>query len=436
MLKKALFPIVICVSLLASLPAFSDAAANLPVRTQMVLIKISPLFEGGEYAKAIQILKEFQAKKKGEKDTTYDHAEINFALGNCHMLLDQLQEARHYYLRTVERDPKHTYGWQNLAKAEYELENFMSASKAFYRSYELSGENDARLLYYTAVTRLLAGRLDDCLRYFTTLFAKHPDTILLQWKESLVQALIQADKPREALPYMIELAEGYTGKKQQRWQELLLQQYLSLEMRQKALELAQRLTRNQPTYATWWKALAHVWLQQERYDKAVAALTVYSYLTPLQKDEEKLLADLYMQQGVPQKAVIRYENFTKLEEDEQAQEALIRAYLTLGRTEHALEKLKTFGDTFPEQKRAMLQGEICYMLKDYAEAAIFYKRAAKSKGKESPRGYLMAAYSYWQLGNTLAAEENFQEAAKTKRYKKEAEKAIIQLASLGRNEKN
>lgn len=434
MLKTTVIPLFTCLFLLTIITPSLRAAESLPVRTQMALVKVRPLFEAGEYSKAIQILTEFRDKKKGDNDRTYDHAEINFALGNCYMLFDQLQEAKRYYARTVSRDPEHLHGWQNLAKAEYELENFTNASKAFYKSYELSGKTEAKLLYYTAVTELLAGRPDSSLGHFDTLLTTHPEAILLQWKESLIQALIQAGKPRRALPYMVELAENYTGKKQQRWQELLLQQYLSLEMRKDALQLAQQLTRNHPNHATWWKALSHVRLQQGRYDKAVAALTVYSYLGPMKKDEEKLLADLYMQQGVPQKAVISYENFSKLEEDEDVLEALVRAYLTLGHTRLALEKLNSFTHKLPAQKRAMLLGEICYQQKDYTQAATHYKRAAESKGKETPRAYLMAAYSYWQQGNTTAAEENFTEAARSKRYKKEAEKAITQLASLSQTE--
>ena len=59
----------------------------------MVLIKIAPLFDKARYNEAIVILNAFKNKKKDGKDTVHDHAEINFALGNCHMLLGEAQKS-------------------------------------------------------------------------------------------------------------------------------------------------------------------------------------------------------------------------------------------------------------------------------------------------------------------------------------------------------
>lgn len=406
------------------------SADTVPLRVQIVLSKVSPLFEQEQYQKAIVILKEFQSKKEGTDDDIYDHAEINFALGNCYMLIDKLDHARKYYSRTVDRNPEHLPGWQNLGKTEYDLGNHTAAATAYFTSYQLSEPKDAQFLYYSAVNLLMAEQHKKCLQQFKLLITQHPDSIRLEWKENYVYALIQADQPRQALPYMVELTEQYTGKKQQQWQELLLQQYMALDMRAKALNLAQILTRSDPTNPTWWKALTHIQLQREDYDKAVAALTIFSYLSPMTTEEEKLLGDLFMQQGIPQKAVIHYENHSKNKKNPQALEALVRAYLSLGRPELALKRLKAFASSFPPQKHALLQGEIHYLNKNFTEAAKSYSRAAELKGDSSPRAFLMAGYSHWQLGNFITAQRSFEEAAKTKAFKKEAEKAIEQLASI------
>ncbi|PHR28450.1 MAG: hypothetical protein COA36_06110 [Desulfotalea sp.] len=407
-----------------------NAADRLPIRVQMVLIKVQPLLEKNQYSQVIAVLEAFQKKTKGPKDAIHDHPEINFLLGNCYSLIGELHKAHTYYTQTLARKPNHLGAWQNLAKTEYELENYPAASKAFFKSYQLTDKTDATLLYYSAVTSLMAQQYQQCLHYFDLLLDRHPERISLQWKENLVYALIQTNAAPRAIPYMIELAEQFRGAKQKQWQEILLQQYMALEMRGKAMELVNVLTRSNPTVAVWWKALTHIQLQNEQYDKALAAMTIYSYLSPMTREEEKLLGDLYMQEGIPLKAVANYEHCVDKKVDQQTLVSLVRSYLSLDRPALALEKMNSMGGAIAAQKRSMLQAEIHYVMKDYKQAAKFYQLAAQSKGKNSARAYLMAAYSFWQQGNTTRAEENFHKAARTKRFKIEAEKAIKQLASL------
>ncbi len=423
-MKFFLTPILIIILFVCTPPHSVVAVNKLPLRVQMVLVKISPLFEKGQYEEAIVILNTFKKKKKGAEDKIHDHAEINFALGNCHMLLGELEKARNYYSDTVIRNQQHLSGWQNLAKTEYELENYIPASAAFHTSYDLTDKKDANLLYYCAVNLLMAQQYMECLNHFDTLLQQHQDAVTLAWKENLVYALIQEDKPKKALKYIVELADKFEGDKQQRWQEILLQQYMAMDMLKEAVDLVQILTRKAPTNPTWWKALTHIKLQQDHYDKALAALTIYSYLSPMKPDEEKLLGDLYLQQGVPQKAVIKYENYNKQEKNPQTVEALVRAYLSLGQPELALKKLEAFKANLKPQKCAMLQGEIYYAQKDFKRAAFHYNNAAKSTGNDAPRALLMTAYCYWQQGNSKDALKTFYKAAKTKQFKKEADSAI------------
>lgn len=424
MVKLLLTPILIVLLFLSGTQYTIASSARIPIRVQIVLSKIAPLLENEKYQEAIALLTEFKARKKDTKPNIGDHPEINFALGNCHMFLEQVEEARIWYSRTVKSDKNHLPGWQNLARTEYELDNFLAASVAFHTAYDLTDNKKADLLYYSAVNLLMADELQECLTQFDTLLQRHPADVTLEWKENLVHALIQADKPRKALKYIKELATNFTGEKQERWQEILLQQYMVLDMPREAIALAHILTRKDPTNPKWWKSIVHIQLQEDRLDKALAAMTIYSYLSPLKPDEEKLLGDLFMQQGVPKKAVTHYTNYSEKKNNPQTVESLISAYLSLGETEQALRKLKKFGTEFPEQKYEMLQGEIYYVQKEYKQAAIHYGKAAKAEGKHAPRAFLMTAYCYWQQGKTKEALEHFYNAAKTAQFKKEAEGAI------------
>ena len=429
-MKKTLF---ICFLLCMSFSLhYSEAfAANrLPLRVQMVLVKVAPLLEKQQYSQAIKLLDTFKNKADGPTDPVYNHAEIHFVLGNCYLLMEQLQQARASFLLAVAKNPKHVGAWQNLAKTEYELEHYNQASKAFFKTYLLTEKTKAKYLYFSAIALLIDGQYLASLKHFETLLATHPQAVTLQWKENLIYALIQAKKPEKALPYMIELCHGFTGKKQQKWQEILLQHYMALDMREEALNLAQTLTRQAPTVSLWWKGLTHIQLQYEQYKKALAAMTIYSFLTPLTSEEEKLLGDLYMQQGIPLKAAVYFEHYAHNKPSRQTILQLIRAYRSLGRNELALQKLNGFIQDHQDPKLEMERGEILYAMDRYSEAATTFERTAKGKGKHSAKAFLMAGYSYWQLGEYDKARATFSKITDMKQgFVNEAATALKQLTS-------
>ncbi len=433
-MKKTLF---ICLLLGMSLSLhYSEvfAANRLPLRVQIVLLKVAPLLEKQQYSQAIKLLDAFKNKADDPADPVYNHTEIHFVLGNCHLFMEQLQQARASFLLVVTKNPKHVGAWQNLAKTEYDLGHYNQASKAFFKTYLLTNRTKAKYLYYSAVTLLLDEQCLASLKYFETLLATHPQAVTLQWKENLIYALIQAKKPEKALPYMIELCHGFTGKKKQKWQEILLQHYMALDMREEALNLAQTLTRQAPTVALWWKGLTHIQLQYEQYTKALAAMTIYSFLTPLTSKEEKLLGDLYMQQGIPLKAAKYFEHNANKKPNRQTILQLIRAYRSLGRNELALQKLNSFMQDHQDPKLEMKQGEILYDMDHYSEAATTFERTARGKGKHSAKAFLMAGYSYWQLGNYDKARAAFSQTTEMQQgFVKEAATALKQLTRASIN---
>lgn len=141
---------------------------------------------------------------------------------------------------------------------------------------------------YSAVAYLMAGRSQPGIAAFDTLFNNHADQVRPAWRENYVHALLAAGLARRALPHMRILAEHTTGEKQIRWQEILLYQYLQLDMLEPARTYALLLTRQAPTRAKWWKALTHVYLQDGQYTPALTAMIVYSYLETLSDQEAKL----------------------------------------------------------------------------------------------------------------------------------------------------
>jgi tetratricopeptide (TPR) repeat protein len=390
-----------------------------------------------EYTRVVETLLAFQARggpvpEPGQPDPKgYHHPEIYFILGNCHLLLEHHALAAVAYRQTVARDAARTSAWLNLARTYYEMNQYAKAGRCFIRGYETAEVKTPEPLYYSAVTYLMADDHKRCIEIFGRLLAAHPAAVKPEWKEYLVHALLASDQPRRALPYIRELAHTYSGDKQIQWQEILLYQYMQLEMADEALDLALNLTRQAPTVAKWWKALTHIQLNGGREEEALAALTVYAFLTPLSMEQKKLLADLNLQLGIPVKAVPIYETCLKKKPNKELLQRLILAYRQLGRPKKALERINAITlDPKKDTDLMMLKGEMLYSLKQFAEAATAYRQAGRSGGRHSGRAWLMAGYAAWQIDDISASKDAFAKATKYKRERKAATTALRQLAQL------
>lgn len=406
------------------LGSLTAAPRDYPVRVRMVLVKVSPLLEKQKFQEVAEILKEFIGKASSPDDRVYNHAEVHFILGNCYALRDKPGEASAYFKRAVTQDPEHEGAWNNLAMSLYHLEKYREAGDAFLTSYELTEKEDAKLLYYSAITLLMAEQYPQFLKRFEQLFKAHPENVTLEWKENYVYGLLHADQPRKAIPYIVELARDFSGKKQRQWREILLQQYMALEMYKKGLRFLEYLTREEPTEPLWWKGLAHLYLQTGDHKKALASLTIYSFLSPLSDQERQLIADLYMQEGIPRRAALHYEKQIETKPERELLLRLSRSYLELDLPDKALQSLARIEEEDKNGEVAMTRGNILYSMKEYDQAAAAFEKAAKAKGKRGNRAQLMAGYSHWQLGSYQTAKELFTSAAEEKGLKNEAMKAI------------
>jgi predicted Zn-dependent protease len=102
-------------------------------------------------------------------------------------------------------------------------------------------------------------------------------------------------------------------------------------MKQKALAYARYLTRTHPEDPGWWKALAHVHLTDNRFEKALAAMLSYSYLTPLTREESRLVADLYLSCNIPLSAARQYEIWLAQHGDTLTEKQILERIKTISR---------------------------------------------------------------------------------------------------------
>ncbi len=407
---------------------------GMPPAVRIVLTKVSPLINQKAYDRAIEVLNVFQSRggpvpaSGGLDPKGYHHPEIYIALGTCHLLKNEYQAAVQAFEQALKQDPGRISAWLNLAKAAYELNDYSRAAHCFVQAYDNASDKNPEHLYYSAAVYLMAQRNEPSIAAFEKLFKNHPDRVAPAWRENFVHALLTADLPRRALPHIRLLAEHYTAEKQVQWQEILLHQYMQLDMREQASAYALFLTQQAPTRTKWWKALAHEYLQAGKYKPALTALTVYSHLEPLSDQETKLMADLHLQLGIPVKAAPLYEAVLQEKTDARLLHNLMLALQQLGRPEQALEALQRLAPGSKDPELLMLKADLLYNLERYEEAAQTYRQTAKADTRQKGRAWLMAGYAALQANDVDAGRRALKRAATFDRQRKAAMLAMRQLS--------
>ncbi len=419
----------------------AHGTADLPVPARVVLAKAGALMQEKAYSKAIDVLLAFQTRKRPASTATQNdpkgcyHPEVFFALGTCYLMQSSYDAAVNAYDQAVRRDPTFTAAWLNMAKACYEAHDYSRAAGCFEQAYEHSEEKNPEHLYYCAAAYLMDRKNAPGLIAFERLFEQHADAVQPAWRENYVHALLEAGRPKAALPHIRQLASEYTGEKQVQWQEILLHNYLQLDMQVEAHAYALYLTRQAPAMSKWWKALTHVELNAGRYDQALVAFTVFSYLTPLTAQENKLLADLNLQLGIPVKAAPLYEAVLHEKTDRRLIHNLMLALQQLGQPEEAVNALQRFAPGTRDPELLMCKADLLYSLERFEEAGQTYRRIARvgtGKSHQTGRAWLMAGYAALQANDVDACRSAFRKAATFKKHRKNALLAIQQLLETQR----
>lgn len=381
----------------------AEEMKDLPNPARVILAKAGKLMKDKEHGKAITLLVDFQAQggKAGEAENKgCRHAEVYAALGTCYLFDNKLEQAARALDLALQKDPRHLAALLNRAKAAYELHDYPKAAESFTKAYEVAPEKNPEHLYFAAVAYLLAKENKKSISLFEKILTTHHDAFHPEWRENMVHALLAAGENRRALPHIKELAETYRDANQVQWQEILLQQYLLLDMESEALTLVDMLTTRKPTDPKWWRALAHIHLQHNRYQPALATLLITSYLEPLSEQEKRLTADLYLQLGVPRQAVPVYESILKEKNNPQLLTNLIIALQQAGQTEQALTTLEKFAPAALSPELSMLKADLLYGLGKYKDAAQLYRKTADAgTSKQRDRALQMAEYAKVQAGN-------------------------------------
>ncbi len=404
----------------------------------VLLFRVSKLYSEEKYSEAAALIKKYCVQNKGAGEAP----ELLFALGNCCLAMKDYQCAVNSYRRAISIRPDNAPAWQNMANAQYNLGHYGQAAKSFLRAFELQGGKHPDLLYYSGICCLLSGDCHKAIKHFQRLLDSFHGNMDTRWKEGMVRALIACGRNRRAVPMLEELVSIYTGEKKKQWGEILLYQYVQMKMYRKAHRLAQELARLFPADDHCWKVLSQVALEQGATEEALAAMMIVSFIRPLNAREARLLADLNLQAGIPQKALGCYERLLEARPSSTILKYAVYACRALGQMEKALSLLDTYRKIAERDLGLLMaRADILYSLSRYRSALHAYERAARFRSKsvcrhgrkERGRAWFMAGYCALQIQEYKTAHQAFKKAATFPALRKravEAEKYVEKVLRL------
>ena len=384
--------IILTSFLLMGILFFSAQAKNkeprLTFKVQKALYSAQQAMDKKDYSKAEADLRKFM-----EKHPQDNHYLVEFTLANVLAFQGKDKEACSHYQKAINLYPDYAPSWQNLGKVYFDLKQYEDAGECFLKGYVLSEKKDPSLIYWAAC------------------------------------AYIMAKKEEKALPYLEKLISNTKEPPKTEWLEALLNVYMKLGLKDKALRVVHQLLQKEEGNPIWWKFLANIYLQQNEYEKALGALTVYSYLTPLKKEEKMLFADLNNMVGLPLQAAKYYEEIIASGSKPSDYRKLAMAYISGHRLKKAENILRKALKENQNAELWFMLGELLYEEGRFAEAYNAFKQSARLNPQDG-RAFLMMGYCAIEDGKKSEARKAFQKASRFPKQRKVAKKLLKQVALL------
>jgi tetratricopeptide (TPR) repeat protein len=284
----------------AGAPGSGNAATrDLSIGATRVLYEAQQLIHRKEYEQAGRLLEKFI-----DKHPRQDHCYVEFTLGNALYFSGSKEASLAHYEAATALDSDYGPAWVNLGQLAYELKRYDLAAEALIKGFARAEdkEKDPDLLYYAAVAHMMAGRKE------------------------------------QAAPILEDLVAGKHGDPRKEWFHALLNVYLDLGREGEAESLLSRMIEKYGNEPETWKIAYTFEVSRQHYRMAAVALTIYSYLKPLTREEAILLGDLYAAVRIPVLACAYYEDAFASGASPEEYERLASAYLSAHRTEEARRK--------------------------------------------------------------------------------------------------
>ncbi len=371
-------------------PACSrEKPGRLSPATRCAMVKAQEALSQEKYDKARQILSSYLKDHAREAP-----ADIYWLLGNSWFLKDKPARACEIYRRGLECFPDNQSLHQNYAVASYVRKDFRTAGDYFVKAFELEKENpDAGLLYKAGSAYYNAGSYG---------------------------------RAKETLKRLISMEE----KVRPEWRKLLVYTNISLKDWDSAESALEPLLNNNPASSDYWKLLAKLHLNRDKYRDAAAALSIaYEINPPGKASAWAELADMYFYLNAPLKAgrclVRGYGEDLSLEQLDR----LAHAYGRALRYEKAIEYINKAIAIEPAPERYRTRAVYYYRDRQFSDALASFRKVVENK-PEDDWAHLMMGFCAMELDNLELAQKAFSGAAGSEKFGTWARSALAMVDDL------
>jgi tetratricopeptide (TPR) repeat protein len=351
-----------------------ETIADIPRTGRLARFKAQEQKDRGDFEAAANILAEFLQKHPGE-----DHFLIRYNYGNTLAQLDKPEQALEQYRAAVKMEDRYWQAWLNLGETAYNLGTYAEAAAAITKGYDLAGEKQPRVLYFAGAAWLMAGDYAQAKSLLERLVAGPAEGQQLDWYRALIMACI-------------ELGDGDAGRK-----------------------AVDRMLGLFPADPDAWDLAFQFAASRQEYRRAAVALTVRSYLEPLEERERRQLGALYAAIELPYLAGKWFEAALTDSSTADDYERLASMYLAAHEQEHALATLEQALAKDPTPKLWSLLGDLYYMDRRYDRAYDAFEKCWQLDPLNG-RAALMLGYCALELGRTDEAIPYLKKAAEFPDY--------------------
>ncbi|WP_020589606.1 tetratricopeptide repeat protein [Desulfobacter curvatus] len=352
---------------------------TLTQNARMALVEAQKLMTEKKPAQAEKILTGFLQKHPDE-----NHAFVVYTLAACYLDLNKFKSALEQYEKTIDFCPAYAPAWQNLGKICFDLKKYTRAGTALEKAWELTGRKNHLLRFHAAV------------------------------------AYISAKKQRKALPILTDLCSGKTGPPEEKWVKLLVQTAVEVKQPKAALRTVERLLNRSNPDAYLFRLASVLYLESANYRKAAQNLEAYSLVATLSRQERKLLADLYVNLGIPSRAAPNYAALVAANPCARLWERTAACWFEACDYDHALEAAQKGLVAYPKSPRLWrIKGWVHYENKDYSLASQAFGKASGLDHKDINSLFLHGLCAC-RAGDINSAKKALEKVACHDRYKARA----------------
>jgi tetratricopeptide (TPR) repeat protein len=314
-------------------------------------------------------------------------------LGNCCFQLNDVKRAENAYCKAIEARPEDPDLLTNYAIASYMQENYKRAAEFFVKAFKLKEPKDATLLYKAGASYYQGEQYQEAKNALDRLKA-HTDNLKKEWIELLV----------------------FTDVRLKYWDE--------------AIDLLGELLQQEPEEAKFWKLLAHVKVNQGKYEDAAVNLEIAYQLKEPTRSELEGLASLYSYLNCPLKAAdllaTAYDNNLNSKQTLQIARLYARGYMH----DEAIRLYRTILEQDTSEVAVKEMASLLYESARFQEVVSLIERAVQRYRLEDASLYLLKGYAAWHLKDWDTALSSFHMAKASNRHRSQAEGALKIISGL------